>query len=81
MLVSEFFRRIRPFSADIYQVCVWKEQVETQDTALKLTQAIDPHSVHIPEVIDAVRALTTKIPKDESKKLTDRALSILEGLV
>jgi len=77
----EFFRRVRPFSADMYEVCVWKEQTEVQGATLKLTQAVDPHSAHIPEVMDAIRALTTKNTKEKSTRLTDKALNILVGAV
>lgn len=75
----EFFRRTRPYSADLYEVCVWKEQIEVNENTLKLTQAVDPHSVHIPEVIDAIRATTTKMPRNESARLTDESLGILRG--
>jgi len=78
-VIFEFFRRIRPYSADVYEVCVWKEQVEAYGNVLKLSQAVDPHSVHIPEVVDAVRAMTTKMSRDESAKLTDESLSVLKA--
>lgn len=74
----EFFRRIRPFSADVYEVCLWRNQIDAQNGMLKLVQAMDPHSVHIPEVIDAIRALVTEISKDESMERTDKALGILK---
>lgn len=79
--IFEFFRRARPSSGDVYEVCVWKEHVEVSDGKLLLTQTIDPHSVHIPEIIDAIRAMVTKISKGESKRLTDKALNILHGAV
>lgn len=75
----EFFRRTRPHSADIYEVCVWKEQVEAHENMVKLVQAVDSHSVHIPEVIDAIRAMTTTMSKNESMRQTDTALGILNA--
>jgi glyceraldehyde-3-phosphate dehydrogenase (NAD(P)) len=77
--VFEFFRRIRPFSGDIYEVCVWKEQIEVQGHRIKFTQTLDPHSVHIPEAIDAIRAMTTKISFSESLRRTDKSLCIMKG--
>jgi len=74
----EFFRRTRPSSADMYEVCVWKEQIEVNGNTLRLTQAVDPHSVHIPDVIDAIRAMTTKISRNESARLTDQSLGMLK---
>jgi hypothetical protein len=59
--IFEFFRRIRLFAGDIYEVCVWKEQIKVYDQIVEFTQTLDPHSVHIPELIDAIRAVTTKI--------------------
>jgi len=78
-ILFEFFRRTRPCSADMYEVCVWKEQIEVHENTLKLMQAVDPHSVHIPEVIDAIRAMNTKMPRVESSRLTDESLDILKG--
>jgi glyceraldehyde-3-phosphate dehydrogenase (NAD(P)) len=75
----EFIRRTRPYSADMYEVCVWKEQMEVHKNKLRLTQAVDPHSVHIPEVIDAIRAMTTQMSRNESMRLTDQSLGILKA--
>jgi len=77
--IFEFFRRIRPFSGDIFEVCIWEEQIEINDQIVKLTQTIDPHSVHIPELIDAIRAMTTKTPSKESSRRTDRTLQIMRN--
>jgi glyceraldehyde-3-phosphate dehydrogenase (NAD(P)) len=77
--VFEFFRRIRPFAGDIYEVCVWKEHIQVQGRIIKFTQTLDPHSVHIPEAIDAIRAMTTEISFDESLRLTDKSLCIMKG--
>jgi glyceraldehyde-3-phosphate dehydrogenase (NAD(P)) len=39
--IFEFFRRIRPFAGDIYEVCVWKEQIEVYDQIVEFTQTLD----------------------------------------
>lgn len=75
----EFFRRIRPFSGDMYEVCVWKELMEVQGRTVKFAQTLDPHSVHIPELVDAIRAMTTKISFNESLRRTDKSLCIMKG--
>lgn len=77
--IFEFFRRIRPISGDIYEVCVWKEQIEVQGRIIKFTQTLDPHSVHIPEAIDALRAMTMKISFNESLRRTNKSLRIMKG--
>lgn len=76
--IFEFFRRIRPFSGDIYEVCVWKEQIEVQNCIIRFTQTIDPHSVHIPEAIDAIRAMTTKVSLNESSRRTNKSLNLMK---
>jgi glyceraldehyde-3-phosphate dehydrogenase (NAD(P)) len=78
--IFEFFRRIRPFAGDIYEVCIWKKQIEISNHTLKFTQTLDSHSVHIPELIDAIRAMTTKTTLTESMRRTDKSLRIMERL-
>jgi len=78
-VIFEFFRRIRPFSGDIYEVCVWREQIEVQGRMVKFIQTLDPHSVHIPELIDAIRAMTTKVSLSESLRRTNMSLRIMKG--
>lgn len=77
-LVFEFIRRARRSPGDVYENCVWLDQMEVEGNYLKLIQAIDPHSVHIPEEIDAIRALVGKIPKERSQEATDSSLRTLK---
>jgi len=56
--ILEFIRRIRPNPGDIYEVCIWKESIQVVNRKLVLSLAFDSHSVHIPELIDAIRALS-----------------------
>ena len=77
-LIYEFVRRIRETSNDIYEVCIWLEQMEINDGWLKIIQVIDPHSVHIPEEIDALRAMIRKDLKHYAQKITDSSLKILK---
>lgn len=75
--IFEYFRRaVRP-SADIYELCVWYEHVEVTNHRIKLVQAFDPHSIQIPEVIDAIRALKSRENMQQSINRTNKALKIL----
>lgn len=75
--IFEYIRRaVRP-SADIYELCIWYEHVEVTEHRLKIVQAFDPHSIQIPEVIDAIRALTSREEMQESFEQTNKALNIL----
>jgi len=75
--VFEYMRRVVRPSADIYELCTWREHVEVTNCRLKLVQAFDPHCVQTPELIDAIRALTGKVKKAESLNRTDKILKIL----
>jgi glyceraldehyde-3-phosphate dehydrogenase (NAD(P)) len=75
--IFEFMRRIVRPSGDAYEVCIWDEQIEIADEKLKLVQALDPHCVQTPEVIDAIRALASNVNVEKSMNRTDEALGIL----
>lgn len=75
--ILEYIRRISRSFADVYEVCVWHEQIEATENTLKLVQAFDPHCVQTPEIIDAVRALAGKEGMEESFKQTNKTLGIL----
>jgi len=75
--IFEYIRRVGRSSGDIYEVCIWDEQVEITDGKLKLVQAFDPHCVQTPEIVDAIRALAGKEEMEESLNRTDEALRLL----
>jgi glyceraldehyde-3-phosphate dehydrogenase/erythrose-4-phosphate dehydrogenase len=71
-------RRTGRTSGDIYELCIWDEQIEIANNKLKLVQAFDPHCVQTPEVIDAIRALVGEEKMEESFKRTNEALRLLK---
>jgi len=75
--IFEYFRRAVRASGDIYEVCVWNEQIEVTNDKVKLVQAFDPHCVQTPEIIDAIRVLTSEEELEESFKRTNEALKLL----
>jgi len=75
--IFEYIRRVGRPSGDIYEVCIWDEQTEIANGKLKLVQAFDPHCVQTPEVIDAIRALTSDEEMEESFNRTNEALRLL----
>jgi glyceraldehyde-3-phosphate dehydrogenase (NAD(P)) len=75
--IFEYVRRTVRSSADVYEVCVWHEQIEVMGNTLKLVQAFDSHCVQTPEVIDAIRALAGKEEMEKSFYQTNKALGIL----
>jgi glyceraldehyde-3-phosphate dehydrogenase (NAD(P)) len=75
--IFEYIRRVARPSADIYELCVWCEHVELTGRRLKLVQTFDPHCVHIPEVVDAVRALAGREEMQKSFNRTNKTLRIL----
>ncbi len=75
--IFEYFRRVFRPSGDIYEVCVWQEQIRVNGGTVNLVQAFDPHCVQTPEIIDAARALAGKEEMQESFSRTDNGLGIL----
>lgn len=76
--IFEYIRRVVRPSADVYEVCVWYDQIEIYDDTLKLIQVFDPHCVQTPEIIDAIRALASKKDMETSFNQTNKALKILD---
>jgi glyceraldehyde-3-phosphate dehydrogenase (NAD(P)) len=74
--IFEFYRRIGPGAGDIYEICVWQEQIQVHDAMAQIMFAFDSHSVHIPEEIDAIRALVDQVSSEQSQEITDHALGI-----
>jgi len=75
--IFEYIRRVGRSSGDIYEACLWDEQVEIANGKLRLVQAFDSHCVQTPEAIDAIRALTSEVKMEESFNRTNEALRLL----
>jgi len=76
--IFEYIRRTGRPSGDVYETCIWDEQIEITNNKLKLVQAFDSHCVQTPEIIDAIRALASEQSMEESFKRTNEALRILK---
>jgi len=61
---------------DFWENCVWEESVSVQGKDLYLFQNVHQEADVVPENVDAVRALTTDMPRAESVARTDEALGV-----
>ncbi|GAB7008644.1 type II glyceraldehyde-3-phosphate dehydrogenase [Halorubrum trueperi] len=61
---------------DLWENCVWEESISVQGRDLYLFQNVHQEADVVPENIDAIRALTTDIPREESVALTNETLGI-----
>jgi len=78
-LIYEYIGRLRQETNNIYEVCIWMDRLEINNRWVKIVSVIDPHSVHIPEEIDAIRVLArNEIDILHTQKITNKCLKILE---
>ena len=61
---------------DLWENCVWEESVHVEGRDLYLFQNVHQEADVVPENVDAIRALTTDTPRDESVARTDESLGI-----
>ena len=61
---------------DLWENCVWEESVHTEGRDLYLFQNIHQEADVVPENVDAIRALATDTPREESVAQTDESLGI-----
>ncbi len=73
--VFEYVRRTIRRTGDLYETALWAESIML-DPELSLVQVIDSHCVHIPDTIDAIRALSSKTDYQDAYKQTNIALGI-----
>ncbi len=75
--IFEYFRRIGRSIGDLYELFIWEDLIEVNNSILKLIGAFDPHSIQIPEIVDGIRALTKITNLEDSIKMTNQALKIV----
>ncbi|MBI2142918.1 type II glyceraldehyde-3-phosphate dehydrogenase, partial [Candidatus Woesearchaeota archaeon] len=64
-------------NGNLYEVCVWKESIGTDsDGEIGMHVAIDQQADVVPENIDAIRAMFSTMPAEESIALTNASLGI-----
>jgi len=61
---------------DLWENCLWAESISVSGTDLYLFQNVHQEADVVPENIDAIRAMTTDIPVDESITRTNEALGV-----
>lgn len=61
---------------DIWENCVWEESISVQGNDLYLFQNVHQEADVVPENIDAIRAMTTDVPRTESIEMTNETLGI-----
>jgi glyceraldehyde-3-phosphate dehydrogenase (NAD(P)) len=63
---------------DIYEICIWDESITVENGELYFFQAIQQESNVIPENVDAIRAAMEAEEADDSIKLTNKTMGILQ---
>ena len=61
---------------DLWENCVWEESISVQGRDLYLFQNVHQEADVVPENIDAIRALTTDVSREESVTRTNEALGV-----
>lgn len=76
--VVDWGRELGRSRSDIYEVVVWKDSIAALDGEAYFFAHVHMEAIVIPENVDAIRAICTDWPKDESIRTTNRALGILK---
>jgi glyceraldehyde-3-phosphate dehydrogenase (NAD(P)) len=67
---------------NMYEVAVWENLIETNDSELFYAYMVDNQAIVIPETIDAIRALGGKVASaNESIETTNRSLGITRNFM
>jgi glyceraldehyde-3-phosphate dehydrogenase (NAD(P)) len=75
--VQEYYRDLGRPRGDRSEVFVWEESVAVVEKSLFLVADINPDSVAVPELVDAVRHfLRPELPFFDASSLTDQSLAI-----
>jgi glyceraldehyde-3-phosphate dehydrogenase (NAD(P)) len=61
---------------DLWENCVWAKSVSVEGRDLYLFQNVHQEADVVPENVDAIRALTTDTPREESVARTDESLGV-----
>ncbi len=76
--VVDWGRELGRSRSDIYEVVVWKDSIAAVDGEAYFFMHVHMEAIVIPENIDAIRAMCSDWPKDESIRTTNRTLGILK---
>jgi glyceraldehyde-3-phosphate dehydrogenase (NAD(P)) len=61
---------------DVYEATVWRDSVTVVDGEAYMFLGVHQEAIVVPENIDAIRALSGGVGREESMKLTDESLGI-----
>lgn len=76
--VVDWGRELGRNRSDIYEAVVWKDSIAVVDGEAYFFMHVHMEAIVVPESIDALRAMCTDWPKEESIRTTNRALGILK---
>lgn len=77
--ITEITRDIGRPRYDLPEVAMWEDPISIVDGWLYLVFGVHQESIVVPENIDAIRAMMKMASKEESIKLTDKMLGILQA--
>jgi glyceraldehyde-3-phosphate dehydrogenase (NAD(P)) len=76
--VFDYARELGRWRSDIYELVVWSDSLSLVDDEFFLFMGVGQEAIVIPEIIDALRALSGGYTKDESIKMTNKTMRILQ---
>lgn len=76
--VMDLARELGRERSDLYEIAIWRENVNLNGRKINYMQAVHQESDVVPENVDAVRAVFGLQEKEKSIELTDMALGIKE---
>ncbi|MFX0097001.1 MAG: type II glyceraldehyde-3-phosphate dehydrogenase [Candidatus Hodarchaeota archaeon] len=77
--ITEITRDLGRSRYDLPEVAMWEDPISVVDGWLYSVLGVHQESIVLPENIDAIRAMMEMASKQESIKLTDKTLGILQG--
>ena len=79
MNVFDVGRELGRSRGDIYEGTIWEDSVTVEDGDVYMFMAVHQEAIVIPETIDAIRAIMGSGTKEESLRLTNQTLGIVQG--
>lgn len=76
--VVDWGRELGRSRSDIYEAVVWKDSIAVLDGEAYFFVHVHMEAIVIPENVDAIRAMCTNLPREESIRTTNRTLGILK---
>ncbi|MEM1945139.1 MAG: type II glyceraldehyde-3-phosphate dehydrogenase [Nitrososphaerota archaeon] len=77
--VYEFGRELGRRRGDIYESVIWRDSIQANGEEVFFFMGVHQEAIVVPENIDAVRAVLGACSAEESIRMTDRSLGIING--